>query len=104
MIENPFFAGDASHAFRHANAEIDDAISGQFEHRAARDDLAGIERHRVDVTEVDADLTGEVGTVCRRPGLLMIFCIRNDEDIKSRLKKDVKNASSLISYKIARIG
>ena len=54
IFENALLGGDRRDALRHADAEIDHAAERQLEGTAPRDDLALVERHRLDAVERDA--------------------------------------------------
>jgi hypothetical protein len=46
VLQHPLLVGDAGHALRHADAEVDDAVGPQLEGGAAGDDLARPHLHR----------------------------------------------------------
>ena len=50
VLENALLVRDRRDAFGHADAEIDDAAHRQLERAAARDDLALVERQRLDTS------------------------------------------------------
>ena len=80
-IEQLFFRRNRSNAFRHADAEIDDAAHRQFEGASARDDLAVIQRHRNIAIVGRAQFARECAVVAGGIGLHMVFRLRNDDAV-----------------------
>jgi hypothetical protein len=90
------FGGHRGDAFRHPDAEIDDAARRQLERAAARDDLALVELERLDAVHRHALPAGEGVTVGGTVGLDVIGGVGDDEAID-------QNAGDLYLARIERI-
>src|SRR4051794_15259261 len=79
-------AATAAHALRHADAEVHDRPGPQLQGATPGDDLARVERHRLDAFQGHADL-GAVGWVVnRRVGLPMVLRLGDHDAIDERAR------------------
>ena len=96
-FEHALLGRDRRDAFRHADAEIDDAARRQLEGAAPRDDLALVERHRLDAIERHPLPAGKGVVIGRAVGLEVVLRPREHDAID-------QHAGDLDLARIERIG
>ena len=80
-FENSLLVGNAGHAFRHADPEIDDHVRPQLERGTPCDDLPVIHPERFDAGRRDLELAAESRVVLHTVGLPVIFRPGNDDAV-----------------------
>ena len=79
---------DRGDALRHADAEVDDGAGPQLHRAAPGDDLALVQRHRLDALQRHADF-GAVGRIVDgRVGLPVMLRVRHDHAIDQRSRHE----------------
>ena len=80
-IDDLLFVGNARDAFGHADAEIDHAVGGELESGAPRDDLALVQRHRLERSHGHLHFAAVGRVVLGREGLPVLLGLRDHDAV-----------------------